>query len=395
MAINRLAAAQLKRLPPGKHCDGGGLYFIKRDDGGAQWVYRYSIYQRRKEMGLGSWQDISLKQAREAAQKWRAVKADSKDPIKEREREKRIALKSDHSLETIALAAFEAKKAELKGDGQAGRWFSPLQLHILPKLGKTPVQEIDQQDVKNVLSKIWHEKAPTATKAINRLGIVMRHALAMGLDVDPAVTDKAKILLGKQRHTEEHIKSLAWQQVPEFYASLDEGTVTHLALRFLILTAVRSGPIRIARWDQIEGSTWTIPAEVMKGRLGHTEELNVPLSAEAMAILKQVRPFEREGWIFPGVRKGTISNQTMSKLMKTRGMDERPHGFRSSFDTWCAETQDVSFQISKAALGHKFDSKVGRAYRRTDFLEKRRVLMEAWASHVSGENCQVIKIAHT
>ncbi|WP_377193603.1 tyrosine-type recombinase/integrase [Ruegeria meonggei] len=381
-------------MPPGKHCDGGGLYFIQRKDGGAQWVYRYSIYQRRKEMGLGSLQDVSLKQAREAAQRWRSVKTSGKDPIKEREREKRMASKADHSLETIALAAFEAKKAELKGDGEAGRWFSPLRLHILPKLGKTPVEEIDQQDVKNVLSKIWHKKAPTATKAINRLGIVMKHALAMGLDVDPAVTDKAKILLGKQRHTEQHIKSVAWQDVPDFYRSLDDGSVTHLALRFLILTAVRSGPIRIARWEQISNATWTIPADVMKGRLGQTEELNVPLSSEAQAILEQVRPFEREGCVFPGERKGTISDGTMSKLMRTRGMSERPHGFRSSFDTWCAETQDISFEVTKAALGHKFDGKVGRAYRRTDFLEKRRVLMETWADHVTGGRGSILRLAN-
>ena len=172
-----------------------------------------------------------------------------------------------HILTDIALDAFESRKAELKGDGKAGQWFSPLQLHVLPKLGRTPVSQIDQIDIRNTLAPIWHEKADTARKAINRLSIVMRHAAALGLDVDLQATEKAKALLGKQRHKVKNIPALNWRNVPSFYQSLNGGSVAELALRLLILTAVRSYPIRHLHLDQIEGDIWTIPAEAMKGRV--------------------------------------------------------------------------------------------------------------------------------
>ncbi|WP_425434558.1 phage integrase central domain-containing protein [Litoreibacter janthinus] len=139
----------------------------------------------------------------------------------------------------MALDAFESRKAELKGDGKAGRWFSPLQLHVLPKLGKVPVSDIDQRDIRDTLAPIWHTKADTAKKAMDRLGICLRHAAALGLDVDMQATDKAKALLGKQRHTVKHIPSLHWRDVPTFYQSLSEGTVTELALRLLTAKSTR------------------------------------------------------------------------------------------------------------------------------------------------------------
>lgn len=200
-ALNKLSAAQVKSAGPGKYSDGGGLWLHKRPDGGAQWFLRVTVHGRRREMGLGSLMHVSLKVAREEADRWRAVARQGIDPIKERARLNREADKADHALETVARETFEARKAELKGDGTAGRWFSPLELHVLPKLGRVPVEEIDQRDIKTTLAPIWHTKADTARKAMNRLGIVLRHAAAMGLDVNIQATDKAKALLGKSRHT--------------------------------------------------------------------------------------------------------------------------------------------------------------------------------------------------
>ena len=171
-ARNRLSAALVKAAPAGKHCDGGGLWLVKRPDGGAQWVLRYTIHGRRREMGLGSVPDVSLAAARQMAERWRAAAAANLDPIKVREREAREAARADISLAVITDAAFEARKAELKGDGQAGRWLSPLQNHVLPKLGKVPVTDIDQRDIRDTLAPIWHTKADAARKALNRLGIV-------------------------------------------------------------------------------------------------------------------------------------------------------------------------------------------------------------------------------
>lgn len=129
---------QVKNAPIGKHCDGSGLWLHKRSDGGAQWVLRVTVHGRRREMGLGALDDVSLGEARRLAEKWRAIVREGKDPIKERERLSREAAKSDSRLQNVADAAFEARKAELKGDGKAGRWFSPLELHVLPKLGRSP-----------------------------------------------------------------------------------------------------------------------------------------------------------------------------------------------------------------------------------------------------------------
>ncbi|WP_363322246.1 integrase arm-type DNA-binding domain-containing protein [uncultured Aliiroseovarius sp.] len=220
-----------------------------------QWFLQVTVHGRRREMRLGSLLYVSLKEAREEAAKWRTLVRQGKDPIKERERERRLAARADHTLASIAAEAFEARKAELKGDGKAGRWFSPLQLHVLPKIGRVPIEELDQQDIKNTLQPIWHTKADTARKAMNRLGIVMRHAAAMGLDVDVQATDKAKALLGKSRHMPKHLPSMDWRDVPVFYSGLDEGSVTHLALRLLILTAARSSEIRFCALDEIDGDT--------------------------------------------------------------------------------------------------------------------------------------------
>jgi integrase len=250
-ATNRLTALQVKTASPGKYNDGAGLWLHKRSDGGGQWFLRVTVHGRRREMGLGSVSEVSLREAREMAAKWREVVRQGKDPIKERERLKREANKADTTLAVIAQSAFEARQAELKDDGKAGRWFSPIELHVLPKLGKVPVEEIDQQDIKVTLAPIWHTKGETAKKAMDRLGIVLRHAAAMGLEVDLMATAKAKELLGRSRQKTQHIPALEWQQMPAFYSTLDGGTRAELALRLLILTAVRSGSLRRARWGTL------------------------------------------------------------------------------------------------------------------------------------------------
>lgn len=382
--LNRLSAVAVKTAKVGKHADGGGLWLHKREGGGGQWVLRYTIHGRRREMGLGSSTDVSLKEAREGAERWRGVLRTGADPIKERERLKREAARNLHLLKDIAEDAFEARKAELKGDGKAGRWFTPLEQHILPKLGKVPVSDLNQQDIRDVLSPIWHKKAETARKAINRLAICLKHAAALGLEVDLQATEKARALLGKQRHKPQNIPALPWQEVPAFYASIDDGSVTHLALRLLILTGVRSAPVRFIHESQIHGDVWTIPAEAMKGRLDKTAAFRVPLSKEAHQVVAAAQRHARGGYLFPSVRKGVISDMTMSRLMERAQMTARPHGFRSSLRDWLAEATDTPHEIAETMLGHVVGGAVERAYRRTDFLEQRRVLMEKWANHVLG-----------
>jgi integrase len=385
-ATNRLSAGFLKSAPVGKHCDGAGLWLIKREDGGAQWVLRVTVHGRRREMGLGGFPALGLADARKLADRWRKVAAAGRDPVKEREAEERAARREDISLAVLTADAFEARKAELKGDGTAGRWLSPLTLHVLPKLGRVPVTDLDQRDIRDTLAPIWHTKADTAQKALHRLSIVMRHAAALGLDVDLQATEKAKALLGKSRHVSKNIPAMAWADVPGFYASLEEPTKTHLALRLLILTGMRSTPVRHIRLDQIDGDVWTVPAETMKGRRGATEAFRVPLSREAQRIIDLARPHARNG-------QGVISDMTLSRHMERRGLEARPHGFRTSLRTWLAEATDAPHEVAETMLAHVTDSGVVRAYRRTDYLEQRRALLERWADHLTGGAGQVVKLA--
>ena len=172
--LYRLTAVQVKNSGVGKHEDGGGLRLVKRPDQGGQWVLRVTVHGRRREMGLGSLHNVSLKQAREEADKWRAMARQGLDPIAERDRQRREILGLDCSLNAIAEEAFEARKASLKEDGKAGRWFSPVRLHILPKMGKTPVTHIDQRLIRDSLNSIWHDRPEAAKKAASRLNM-QRH----------------------------------------------------------------------------------------------------------------------------------------------------------------------------------------------------------------------------
>ena len=381
-AINRLSALSVKNLPAGKHADGGGLWLIKREDGGGKWIYRYTIKGKRREMGLGSIRFVSLKDVRNDVEQWRRVVSTGKDAIRQRDRERREAEVARPTLETVAKACFEARKADLKGNGSAGRWYSPLELHVMPKIGDVPIEELTQNDLRDSLAPIWHKKAETAQKAINRLGIVFRHGAAMGLPVDMQATVKAKALLGAQRKQSKHIPAMPWREVPSFVSSLTMGGMVEQCLTLLILTACRSGEVRAATWGEFKLSEklWVIPAHRMKVEKEH----RVPLTPAALKVLERVRPHAREGFVFPSQRKGCISDMAMGALMRRRGLDYRPHGFRSSFRDWCAEETYAPREVAEACLAHTTGSEVERAYRRTDFLDRRRDLMLKWADYCLG-----------
>ncbi|QEE09440.1 prophage integrase IntA [Bartonella kosoyi] len=385
--MNRLNARSVATLGVGKYNDGAGLLLHKRKDGGVQWILRYTLHGRRREMGLGALRDVSLKQARELATGWRSVLREGRDPIKEREKQKREAISNLHYLKDIALETFESRKAELKGDGKNGNWFSPLRLYILPKLGCLPVSEITQTEIRNTLAPIWHTKADTARKALNRLNLCLKHAAALGLDVDLQAVEKARALLGKQRHNVINRPAMDWRDVPAFYQTLCQKiTMTHLALRLLILTGVRTNPLRHIRENQIDGDIWTIPAENMKGKRDTTKEFRVPLSTEALDILKQARLLSRNDFFFSAKGRGPLGVNCMAQYMQQTGLKACPHGFRSSLRDWLAETTDAPYEVAETILSHTVGGKVERAYRRTDYLEQRRVYMNKWAAYVTGQS---------
>jgi len=390
MARNKLSSRGLMAPAEGKYCDGAGLWLAKSDQKNGKWFLRITVHGKRREMGLGPWPAVSLAEARDKADAARRELREGRDPIRERQKRRVEAQRNLHLFRDIAHDAFEARRAELRGGGKAGRWFSPLELHVLPRLGHVPVSDITQIDLRDCLAPIWHTKSETARKALTRTSICLEHAAALGIDVDLQAAKKARALLGKSNAIARNIPSLPWQEVPAFYGSLDDGSVTHLALRLLILTGVRSKPLRFLREEDLENEVWVIPAEQVKGRKNATSDFRVPLSTEALSVIAEARRHARDGYLFPSLRKGVISDATMSRLMERRGMEARPHGFRSSLRVWLAEATDASHEVAETMLGHIVGSAVERAYLRTDFLEQRRVLLERWASHLTlGSNSPV------
>lgn len=357
---NRLTALALRALPVGKHLDGGGLYLIKSDTEGGRWMLRYRQFGRRRDMGLGGWPAVGLAEARRRSDAARQQVRNGEDPIAARQSTRRAHLVL---LRDVAKDCFEARKSDLRGDGMAGRWFSPLELHILPKLGSTPVTQISQVAIKDALQSLWREKPVTAAKALERLGIVLKHAAAMGLDTDLQATAKARLLLGKPRHQVQHIPAMPWAEVPAFYASLSEHSPTHLALKLLILTGVRSAPLRHARENQIDftNRVWTVPAEIMKGRVGSTSEFRVPLSIEAISVIETARELTSGGGFLFSNGTGAVSDMTLSMYMKRRRLDARPHGFRTSLRVWLAEQTDASREVAETILAHTPDGRRSKA----------------------------------
>ena len=382
MAIEKLHPNALSNLSVGKHMDGGGLFLRKYSLDSGKWVYRYTFGKARKDMGLGGWPQTSLKSARAQRNKWLSVLKDAhvpRDPITERDREQReAAIEAGTKLSQIVEETFNAIKAGLRGEGKAGRWDSPLRLHVIPKIGHMPISHITQHDVANVLRPIWHKKADTARKATNWLLMCFDHAMAQGLPVSRETIRSAKVILGPQGAQVTHVPSVKWQDVGEFYASLG-GTPTELALRLLILTASRSKPIRFFHLSQIQDDVWVVPAENMKGLKGTVQDFHIPLSKEAQRVIKLAMQFERGGYLFPSQRKGVISDATMSAYMKRRGMEERPHGFRASFKTWANDKAEAPRELSEACLAHSVGKVEASYLRGPSFLERRRILLENWA----------------
>lgn len=381
---NKLTSRQVQTLPAGKYGDGGGLSLIKSSKHSGFWLYRFNLHKKPDNMSLGSMNGVSLDEARALRNKYRAFVVKGINPKTERDKINSKRAADLVTLNEVALEKFEATKKSLVDDGKAGRWFSPLKLHVLPALGKRPIIQIDQNDIRETLSPIWHEKPDTARKAMNRLNMALKHAAAMGLPVDMQVVEKAKALLGKQDSKRTHVPSMPWRDVPDFYASLTEHRPVQLALRLLILNpGPRSKPIRFLHEDELEDDIWTVPAIRMKGIKGKTSDFRVPLSPESLKVLDHAKPFSKNGHYFPNVTgKGVISDASMSSLMKRRGLEYRPHGFRASFRTWAAETNQRR-DIAELCLAHKIYGGVEASYVRTDQIDERRILMNKWSEHVT------------
>ena len=290
------------------------------------------------------------------------------------------------SFEAAAQTVIALHRPRWRNAKHAAQWDSTLREYAYPRLGKRRISDIDTADVMAVLLPIWSDKPETARRVRQRVSTVMKWAVAQGYRVDNPAGDAIGAALPKNVEAQRHHRALPHGEVAAAIASVRAscaGMSVKLCFEFLILTAARSGEARLATWEEIDigARTWTIPAERMKAGREH----RVPLCPRAIEILDEARVLGDDiGLVFPGTRIGKpLSDATMSKLMRSLGMDAVPHGFRSAFRDWCAECTNAPPALPESALAHTVRNKVEAAYNRTDLFERRRKLMDQWADYLA------------
>jgi integrase len=405
-SLNKLTALKIKSVSVGCHNDGGGLYLQKSSDTAQSWIFSYRFNGRYREMGLGSLTALSLADARERAALCRKMLADRIDPIAARNAEQarvRVTAARSVAFEDCAKAYVETHKDTWKGDKHKKQWLSFFEIYVYPRIGKLPVKDIDSDMVLQVLEPIWRTKTPTAKKLRGRIEKVLDWAKARryrdgenparwrGL-LDQILPKPSKISKVK------HYNALPYDDMGDFMITLrQQPGLDARMLEFTILTGVRSNEAMKAKWEEIDvaNKIWIIPAERMKGGREH----RVPLSDVAIKVLwanevsgGNVDYFKKkEGWLFPGRKKGQpMSSMTMNMLLRRMGRtDITVHGFRSTFRDWAAERTHFPREVAEMALAHGNNNKVEAAYQRGDLLGKRRQLMDAWARYCSKPSVQL------
>ena len=374
-----LSATAVRNLKePGKYYDLHGLFLRIEPTGSRRWVQRVSVAGRQREIGLGSADLVTLAEARELAVSNKKLARAGGDPLAAKQQHVTIPSLNDAIDKVIELNAPTWTNAK-----HAAQFKSTLTNYVTPKLGRRPVNDIQAADVLSVLQPIWVEKNETARRVKQRIGTVMKWAIAQGYRTDDPTLALNQVL-PKPNRKPKHRASLPYTDVSgclNVIKHSDAMLSTKLAIELLVLTATRSGEVRLANWSEIDldARTWTIPAERMKMK----EEHIIPLSDRALDVLQQAIALGGDGLIFPGMRSGRpMSDMTMSKLVKELGYPVDIHGFRTSFRTWVQEQTNTAHEVAERALAHKTTNKVEAAYARSDLFDKRRKLMDAWANFI-------------
>jgi integrase len=307
---------------------------------------------------------------------------DGRDPITERKRAKSVK-SGPMTFGAAVKALLEAKEPEWRNAKHRAQWRMTLTEYAKPLAGM-PVAAVDTEAILGVLKPLWQTRLDTAARLRGRIEAVLDFARAKGfLPHDRANPARwkghlAHLLPKRGRLSRGHHAAMPYREVPAFMARLREPqTVAARALEFLILTAARTGEARGARWAEIdfEAKVWTVPRERMKAARTH----RVPLSVRALAILAELSETKTGAFIFPGSRKdGRLSNNAFRRLKLG---EFTIHGCRSSFRDWAGDATHFPREIAEAALAHVVGDMTEAAYRRSDALEKRRELMEAWAAY--------------
>jgi integrase len=388
-AMGKLAAVSLNRLPAGMHGDGGNLWLQVTETGARTWLFRFRHSGKGRAMGLGPLHTVSLAEARTKARACRQMLLEGQDPIEARKAkraEARLAATNAMTFKDCADRYISAHQAGWRNAKHAAQWPTSLEAYAYPVLGALPVQGVDVGLVMKVLEPIWNEKPETASRVRGRIESVLDWATARGYrsGENPARwKGHLENLLPKKSKVRrvEHHAALPYSELPAFMAELRaQGSVAARALEFAILTAARAGEVTGATWPEIdlEGRQWSVPAERMKAGKDH----RVPLSEAALRLLTGL---ERKGdRIFRvGVRR-------IWELVNRLRPGLTVHGFRSSFSDWCSEQTNFPAEVREMALAHTVSDKVEAAYRRSDLLQKRRQLAEAWARYVAGQEAEVV-----
>jgi len=377
----------VRSAKPGRHADGNGLYLEVDESGARRWMVRLMVQGRRRDIGLGPTSLVSLAEARNTTIDIRRLARDGGDPLAERRRARRVV----PSFAEAARTCHEEHKGSWKNGKHTDQWLNTLETYAFPLIGTMSVAQVGGPEVRDVLLPIWLEKPETARRLRQRIGTVLDWAIAKGVREGENPVRSVVKGLPKQKDRTEHFAALPYEEVPGFLSLLREtekaGPVVKGLFELVVLTAVRSGEARNARWNEIDLRTklWTIPAERMKAGRPHT----VPLSARAIAVLEEAAKHRKSddsaALVFPGERTGKpMSDMTLTALLRRLELKATAHGFRSSFRDWCAEATTFPREVAEAALAHALESKVEAAYRRSDLLEKRRKLMDAWAGFCDG-----------
>ncbi|MFL1552921.1 tyrosine-type recombinase/integrase [Pseudomonas sp. D47] len=410
--MGKLTAKQIENLTtPGTYEDGDGLRLLIKANGKKYWVLRFQLSGKRREMGLGTYPAIGLKEARQNSSDKRRLLRDGIDPLQARDevRAAQVAAEQQRknksiTFQDVSVDYIEAHRAGWKNVKHAQQWTNTLATYAAPVIGDLTTSQITTEHLLEILKPIWASKAETASRVRNRIELVLDAAKARGLrdGENPARwrghLDKLLPPSSKAKRTQNH-PALPYSQLSRFIQALNsiEGQ-SACALKMTILTACRTSEVLAADWSEIDlkAKLWSIPAARMKAGKVHT----VPLSDAVIALLKGLPQIQGSSHLFPGARKGRpISNMAM--LMTLRRMDHKEledggkgwrdsddriitaHGFRSTFRDWAAERTNYAREVCEMSLAHVVANGAEAAYWRSDLLDKRRALMADWAEFVT------------
>jgi integrase len=407
---NALTPLTVKNAKPGRYADGGGLQLLVKEPsaeavknakpgtpavGARAWVYRYMLKGRSRDMGLGPAAGpgaVALTKARDLADDLRKLVKAGIDPLDLREQSAAEAAAAAQAA-TIAGITFKSVAETYIGSNEASwrtethrqQWRNTLASYVYPVIGELPVADIGTAHVLTILEPIWQGKPETASRIRGRIETVLDAAKARGYrDGENPARWRGhiqQILPARSRLSRGHHKAMSYEALPAFVAQLREReAMAALALEFVILTASRTSEVLGATWSEIdlEKAIWTIPANRMKAGKEH----RVPLSPRVVEILEHVKPLNKLN-LFPSDEGSKLSTMAMAMLLRRMKQDCTVHGFRSAFRDWAAECTGFSHEVCEMALAHVIGNKAEAAYRRGDLFEKRRKLMEAWATRCS------------